>query len=103
MRHRMMRRPTHPAFGQAETTRMTVATSVRPGTGRMKRGSTLSLIRRYDHASRSLGPDPTVELTTTPNAVMKYAKFMNQIGTLRNLPAAWKELFRPSIHAESGS
>jgi NitT/TauT family transport system substrate-binding protein len=47
--------------------------------------------------------EPSVEFTTTPNAVLKYAKFMKEIGTLKNSPVDWKELFLPAIHGESGS
>jgi len=35
--------------------------------------------------------------------VMKYAEFMHRIGTLKNLPASWKDLFFPEIHGVPGS
>ncbi|MBK9606689.1 MAG: NAD-dependent epimerase/dehydratase family protein [Betaproteobacteria bacterium] len=49
-RRRMTRRPTHLASGQAETTRMTIAASMLLGTGRIRGGLPLSLIRRCAHA-----------------------------------------------------
>ena len=47
--------------------------------------------------------DPAVKFTTTPENVMKYAEFMHRIGTLKNLPASWKDLFFPEIHGVPGS
>jgi NitT/TauT family transport system substrate-binding protein len=47
--------------------------------------------------------DPAVKFTTTPENVMKYAAFMHSIGTLKTLPASWKDLFFPEIHGASGS
>jgi NitT/TauT family transport system substrate-binding protein len=47
--------------------------------------------------------DPENVFTTTPQNIMKYARFMHKIGTVENLPASWKDLFFPEIHAASGS
>jgi NitT/TauT family transport system substrate-binding protein len=47
--------------------------------------------------------DPAVKFTTTPENVMKYAEFMQRIGTLKTLPASWKDLFFPEIHGAPGS
>jgi NitT/TauT family transport system substrate-binding protein len=47
--------------------------------------------------------DPAVSFTTTPENVMKYARFMHGIGTIKNLPASWQELFFPEIHHTPGS
>jgi len=47
--------------------------------------------------------DPTVKFTTTPENVMKYAKFMHSIGTLGSAPSSWKDLFFPEIHGAPGS
>jgi NitT/TauT family transport system substrate-binding protein len=47
--------------------------------------------------------DPHVKFTTTPENVMKYADFMNSIGSIRNRPASWKDMFFPEIHGAPGS
>jgi NitT/TauT family transport system substrate-binding protein len=47
--------------------------------------------------------DPAVKFTTTPENVMKYAEFMQRIGTLKTMPASWKDLFFPEIHGAQGS
>jgi NitT/TauT family transport system substrate-binding protein len=47
--------------------------------------------------------DPHVKFTTTPENVMKYADFMHRIGSIRNRPSSWKDLFFPEIHAAPGS
>jgi NitT/TauT family transport system substrate-binding protein len=47
--------------------------------------------------------DPTSRFTTTPENVMKYANFMNEIGSIKNKPASWKDLFFPEIHWAPGS
>jgi NitT/TauT family transport system substrate-binding protein len=47
--------------------------------------------------------DPAIKFTTTPENVLKYADFMNSIGSLKNRPASWKELFFPEIQSAQGS
>jgi NitT/TauT family transport system substrate-binding protein len=47
--------------------------------------------------------DPHVKFTTTPENVMKYANFMQSIGSIKNRPASWKDLFFPEIHGAPGS
>ncbi len=47
--------------------------------------------------------DPRTKFTTTPENVMKYADFMHSIGSIRNRPASWKDLFFPEIHGAPGS
>jgi NitT/TauT family transport system substrate-binding protein len=47
--------------------------------------------------------DPAVKFTTTPENVAKYADFMQQIGSIRQRPASWKDVFFPEIHAAPGS
>jgi NitT/TauT family transport system substrate-binding protein len=43
------------------------------------------------------------KFTTTPENVMKYASFMKEIGSIRNRPASWKDLFFPEIQSAPGS
>lgn len=47
--------------------------------------------------------DPQVRYTLAPERVLPYALFMNQIGTLKNKPGSWKDLFFPDIHDLPGS
>ena len=47
--------------------------------------------------------DPHVKFTTTPENVMKYANFMHDVGSIKNRPASWKDLFFPEIHGVPGS
>jgi NitT/TauT family transport system substrate-binding protein len=47
--------------------------------------------------------DPHIKFTTTPENVMKYAEFMNSIGSIRNRPGSWKDMFFPEIHGAPGS
>jgi sulfonate transport system substrate-binding protein len=47
--------------------------------------------------------DPQIKFTTTPENVMKFADFMYQIGSIKNRPASWKDLFFPEIHGVAGS
>jgi NitT/TauT family transport system substrate-binding protein len=47
--------------------------------------------------------DPDTHYSVAPEGVMKYAEFMHRVGTLRERPASWKELFFPAIHDRPGS
>jgi NitT/TauT family transport system substrate-binding protein len=47
--------------------------------------------------------DPHTKFTTTPENVMKYADFMHRIGSIKNRPQSWKDLFFPEIHGAPGS
>jgi len=47
--------------------------------------------------------DPENVFTTTPQNVMKYAEFMHKVGSIKEKPTSWKDLFFPEIHAKSGS
>jgi len=47
--------------------------------------------------------DPHIKFTTTPENIMKYADFMYGIGSIRNRPAVWKDMFFPEIHGAPGS
>jgi NitT/TauT family transport system substrate-binding protein len=46
--------------------------------------------------------DPNVKFTTTPENVMKYAEFMQQVGSIQKRPASWKDLFFPEVHELPG-
>ncbi len=47
--------------------------------------------------------DPQVQFTMTPAETMKFADFMHSVGTLKNKPTSWKDLFFPEIHDLPGS
>ena len=38
-----------------------------------------------------------------PENAMKYASFMHSVGSLKEAPKSWKELFFPEIHNLNGS
>jgi NitT/TauT family transport system substrate-binding protein len=44
-----------------------------------------------------------VKWTMTPQNSMKFADFMHSVGTIKEKPADWKELFFPEIHDLPGS
>jgi len=47
--------------------------------------------------------DPKIKYTTTPEHVMKYATFMNDIGSLKNRPANIGELFFDGVDVSKGN
>tara|TARA_R110000824_G_scaffold288508_6_gene476943 strand:+ start:54735 stop:55748 length:1014 start_codon:yes stop_codon:yes gene_type:complete len=47
--------------------------------------------------------DPAIMFTSTPQNTMRYARFMYQVGSLRNEPVAWTDMFFPEIHAADGN
>jgi NitT/TauT family transport system substrate-binding protein len=47
--------------------------------------------------------DPENSFTTTPQNIMKYATFMHKVGSIKETPASWKDVFFPEIHGKSGS
>lgn len=46
---------------------------------------------------------PQVQWTMTPLATMKYASFMASVGSLKEAPKSWKDLFFPEVHDLPGS
>jgi NitT/TauT family transport system substrate-binding protein len=47
--------------------------------------------------------DPDTHYSASPEGVMKYAEFLHRIGTIRNKPPNWKDLFFPPLHDKPGS
>lgn len=47
--------------------------------------------------------DPDIKYTTSPENVVKYAEFMHSIGSIKNKPTDWKELFFEEIHGVAGN
>jgi len=46
---------------------------------------------------------PQVRWTMTPENSMKFATFMHSVGTLKQAPQSWRDLFFPEIHDLDGS
>jgi NitT/TauT family transport system substrate-binding protein len=47
--------------------------------------------------------NPENIFTTSPQNLMKYADFMHRIGSIKNLPAKWTDVFFPEIASKQGS
>jgi len=47
--------------------------------------------------------DPAIVFTTTPQNVMKYVDFMTKIGSVKNRPDSWKDMFFPNAQNLPGS
>ena len=47
--------------------------------------------------------DPSVKFTTAPQNIMKYAVFMQEIGSISKRPGSWKDLFFQEIQDGPGS
>jgi ABC-type nitrate/sulfonate/bicarbonate transport system substrate-binding protein len=46
---------------------------------------------------------PQVKWTMVPESTMKYAEFMHAAGSIKTMPASWKDLFFPEVHGLPGS
>jgi NitT/TauT family transport system substrate-binding protein len=44
-----------------------------------------------------------VRWTMVPESTIKYAQFMHAVGSIKVMPASWKDLFFPELHGLSGS
>ena len=47
--------------------------------------------------------DPDNVWTTTPQQTITFAGFMHKVGTMKRLPASWKDLYMPECHELAGS
>ena len=47
--------------------------------------------------------NPDNAWTTTPQNAMRYVEFMHKVGTVKKLPADWRDMFMPESHALAGS
>jgi NitT/TauT family transport system substrate-binding protein len=47
--------------------------------------------------------DPDVRFTMSPENVIKYATFMADIGTVRQRPGSWRDMFFPEVHGVAGN
>jgi ABC-type nitrate/sulfonate/bicarbonate transport system substrate-binding protein len=46
---------------------------------------------------------PQVRWTLVPENTMKYATFMRKVGSIKDAPGSWKDMFFPEIHGRPGS
>jgi NitT/TauT family transport system substrate-binding protein len=44
-----------------------------------------------------------VKWTMVPESTVKYAEFMQAVGSIKIKPASWKDLFFPEVHGLPGS
>ena len=47
--------------------------------------------------------DPQIHYTMAPERILPFAQFMHQVGTIKNKPESWKDLFFPEVHHLPGS
>jgi len=47
--------------------------------------------------------DPDIRFTTSPESVMTYANFMADVGSIKQRPNTWQEMFFPEIHGIPGN
>lgn len=47
--------------------------------------------------------NPENIFSTAPQGVMKYADFMNRIGSIKNRPEKWQDMFFPAVHDRKGT
>jgi NitT/TauT family transport system substrate-binding protein len=47
--------------------------------------------------------DPDVRFTTSPESVMTYANFMADVGSIKQRPVKWQDMFFPDIHGVNGN
>ena len=47
--------------------------------------------------------NPDYAFTLTPEKVFKTAEFMAKIGSVKDKPGSWKDMFFPEIHHLSGN
>jgi NitT/TauT family transport system substrate-binding protein len=46
---------------------------------------------------------PFIEYNVAPQNTIKYAAFMNKVGSLKNKPVSWKDYYFPEVHDRAGS
>ena len=47
--------------------------------------------------------DQDVRFTTAPESLMTYASFMADVGSIKQKPAKWQDMFFPEIHGVTGN
>jgi NitT/TauT family transport system substrate-binding protein len=65
--------------------------------------NTLATVKSKDEEIMRILDDPDTHFTIVPEGAMKYAAFMHRIGSLKNNPSDWKDLFFADIADRPGS
>lgn len=60
-------------------------------------------VKTSEDLVRRILEDPDNKFSITPVGTMTFAAFMNRVGTLKNKPADWKDLFFADVHQLPGS
>jgi NitT/TauT family transport system substrate-binding protein len=47
--------------------------------------------------------DPDIRFTTSPESLMTYANFMADVGSIKQRPQRWQDMFFPDIHGVKGN
>ena len=47
--------------------------------------------------------DPQIRFTMAPEKLLPFAHFMHEVGTIKNKPESWKDLYFPEVHHLEGS
>jgi NitT/TauT family transport system substrate-binding protein len=63
----------------------------------------LATVKTKDAELMRILDDPDTHFTIVPEGAMKYADFMHRIGTLKNEPTNWRDLFFSDIADRPGS
>ena len=71
--------------------------------GQLRPSSASNVRWRYSAATTKLPrPSPDSNDAPEPANVMKIHGFMNRVGSLKNMPASWRDLFFPEAHELKG-
>ena len=47
--------------------------------------------------------DKDVGFDIAPKGIFKVAEFMHSVGSVKNMPGSWKDMFFPTIHDKAGN
>jgi NitT/TauT family transport system substrate-binding protein len=47
--------------------------------------------------------NPEVKYTTTPEGTMKFAAFLHKVGTIKEMPKSWQDMFFEDVYKQPGS
>ena len=47
--------------------------------------------------------DPEIRFTMAPEGTMRFAAFLQKVGTIKQMPGSWKDMFFPEIHSLPGT
>ena len=47
--------------------------------------------------------NPDIRFTIAPESTMRFADFLHKVGSIKEKPATWKDMFFPEVHDQQGS